>query len=589
MNRKGFTLVEILVSIALIGMIAVAFLPLMSFAYRYLFDAKRYTYDTFLIQQDVEQEMEIARNTVVNYVANSADVDRFNVFSKTIDVHVVNKEIKSDSSSTHGEIFAYVPENKIVYNVPELGNVSITAYRNNTLISNPSFLFPVDSSVTFKGTEPSIIEYADEHLMNVYRWYMSPQMTYGDTIAPSNFRDWIIVKEWNEARTPISYANSENLTFIPNIENKYAELSLSELEFLDPEAPADMIAERFAGRYFAYSVTPYSLIGRLGEEKFSNPISTNRIDSVLSPFIDNAVTVPVEWVSVTVYDIADDYSTVDVRMINGVTKTVNVVWEKTEIPINSLEQENIVISGKIMGYFEGVTLTVDVVDNVNNTPSITTIEGSDIVNAPNSGSVTYTYAAYIYDSYNNLLSDEEVEWSLEGEGAGLDINSVTGVLTINSSASNGSFTIVATSKTNPSIKGELAVSVSSLGQVNDGNSSVSIMDFSSPRRCQFTATVRDVAGRNIIGLGMNDFRVSRISSKNAQYETLTLINNRSDYEVTGFTYNGNGTYTWVIRNTSTGGKITRDDVQVQARNPQASTNYITIQTNLDGVRLRDKN
>ena len=53
-SQKGFTLIEVVVSIALLGIIAVGFLSVMANQFNMLIHARKITENTFLAQQGIE-------------------------------------------------------------------------------------------------------------------------------------------------------------------------------------------------------------------------------------------------------------------------------------------------------------------------------------------------------------------------------------------------------------------------------------------------------------------------------------------------------------------------------------------------------
>lgn len=585
MSKKGFTLVEILVAIALIGIIAVAFLPLLTFSYTHLLDAKRYTTDLNAIQQEVEKKMEIARNNTP--VAGNPDVATVSVFGKTVTAHVIQQEIQSGTSSAHGKINALVPKDNVVYNEPALSNVTINAYVGGSLVSNPQFLFPVNTGISFSGSTPTVVSYPDDYLMSVYRWYMSPVMDIGDTSPPTDIREWIILKEWNEARTPLSYAASNNLTFIPNIEANYNQLSLSEFAFL-PGDTAETIANRFSGRYFVYSVTPYSTIGRVGVEVFSNPISTNRISSIRDT-VNNEIRVQVEWVRSGTY-LVSNLSSLQANMIDGTIQTVNVDWASNSIPITSPTQPDVTVNGTILGYPPGVKLILDVVDEIDNNPGTTSIVGPTKALIPRSGSTTIPYTAEVYNLAGVPLPGEPVTWSITSgnpTSGAVSLNSTTGVLTIPSTATARTITIRATTS-NPLIFATLNVVITKPGQVNAANSSVSFSNIrvGSYYRARFEVTVLDSDNNPISGLTMTDFQMSRITSASASAATLQSIHNNGSYDVIDFSDLGNGSYIWTVYRTSGSSSETRTNVTVTARNYPDYSAYVTIASGLSNVQLR---
>ncbi len=581
MNRKGFTLVEIVISIALLGIIAVSIMPVLTYAYANLFKSKKYTDDTFLAQQEFELNLEAARNA--DAVAGEPDVDTVSVFGKSVNAHSVQLDIEPPDGSAHGKMVALVPKHEFVYNVPEVKSVSLAAYRNGTVINAPSFLYPVDTTLSFRGSDGGLeAAHADEFLLNVYRWYMSPILTVDNHSVTPNVKDWIIIKEWNEARSPLSYAASDNLDFIPNIEANFNELKLSEFTFLNPADPQAEIADRFAGRYFVYSVTPYSRVGRVGEEKFSAPISTNRIDSV-----DGPIRKTHEWVAPTTYSLSGQKA--QALMIDGTSLEVNVAWDQTSIAVTGPGQGEVTVTGSVAGFSEPVEFILEIVDNIDNSPGNADITGPTSVVGPTSGSSTYNYSAVIRTASGVVLPDAVVAWSLASPKTGVSIATTgdsTARLTVTSAATSGTVTIRAAAAINPAIYNELSVTVVKPGQVAAVNSSASAQNLSSPYRARFTAIVKDVNGYFIPSLGFNDFTLRNIYDSSDR--TLTQINNRSGYSVTEFTENpAANSYSWVIQYNKSiwESSFIRDNVRVRARNPAISTSYVIIEEDIDGVRI----
>lgn len=95
--KRGFTLIEVIVSIALLGILAVAFLPSIASHFRWLVDTKtNITQKAFEIQDD----MEIAIQAVVNAMDAAGAIDSGNYDSLGITGEVEKKLFESDSHFT---------------------------------------------------------------------------------------------------------------------------------------------------------------------------------------------------------------------------------------------------------------------------------------------------------------------------------------------------------------------------------------------------------------------------------------------------------------------------------------------------------
>lgn len=80
-------------------------------------------------------------------------------------------------------------------------------------------------------------------------------------------------------------------------------------------------------------------------------------------------------------------------------------------------------------------------------PTLIEIAGPNSVVIPSDGSISMQYTAIVKDQYGSPMTDESVTWSLEGASTGVSINSSTGVVTVESTALAGTFTVRATDGT----------------------------------------------------------------------------------------------------------------------------------------------
>jgi len=388
-------------------------------------------------------------------------------------------------------------------------------------------------------------------------------------IPPVNSKDWILIKEWNEAITPLSYADSEDFTYIPNIEANYDSLNFNrDFGFTDDE-----IGLRFAGRFFRYSVTPYSLVGRVGEEVFSNEIIiANKIMSI------NPITVYIEYSGDDEYDIEDDYDSVPVLMLDHTTINVDVDWNDSTIDYvdPGEDDDEYTVEGTVVGYQDADDVDVEfklVVSNDLPDPVISDIQisGNTRIQVPTSSSTITNYSATVYDQNGNPLIGETVTWGIQDAGSGITINSSTGALTVTSSAAGADeFTITASAGSETdSLTVRTAKAYASLS-----TSSTS----TDTRNTYYEITVKDDQGIGISGLTMNDIFVNRVYTGSSTYQSLTSLHNSSSrVSVRNFIYEGDGIYTWTVY--SRRFDSTRNDGGVQVR-------YNSTPIQIGGTSLR---
>src|SRR5690554_7205697 len=97
-SRKGLTLIEVLLSLFLIGIIAATFIPAIFSNFSMVFKAKDITENIFAAKQNMERAMELARRE-----ENKSDPrftsKSFTLFGKTIDGTLRSEEHTSELQS----------------------------------------------------------------------------------------------------------------------------------------------------------------------------------------------------------------------------------------------------------------------------------------------------------------------------------------------------------------------------------------------------------------------------------------------------------------------------------------------------------
>lgn len=272
MKKNGFTLVEVILAIALIGLISVTFIPAITFGFRYLVDSEKFVVDSYAKQQEVEKKLDEKRDEV----ADGADAIVINVYGVNVKGHVVTVDIEG-----HGEINTFQPQRTVTYDVLEIipkghsGDpdvlldvvgvsprpTEVDMFTSGALNSSVKFLVNENN---FTVNIPSI------HLVNVYKWFLSSEQDKTSSYVLDNYT---VIKEWNAARDIVTYAQSKALKVITNIQNDpdYNQLKFDEIKTGLSLTDEEMI-NRFGNRYIYYSVTPYAISGRIGKEDLSNAI-----------------------------------------------------------------------------------------------------------------------------------------------------------------------------------------------------------------------------------------------------------------------------------------------------------------------------
>ena len=172
-NNKGFTLIEIIVSIALVGIIIVGILPVMAQGLIFLNKTKEITQDVFSAQQSMELAIESAKDhtsgltpkTVTLFPGHNIDVTYYEV----VTVHENKKYVTMVSEARPAE-----------YEALNITGVKAVANNNVTLKVVPS------SSGNQIDGEHDVVTHPDFY-RNIYQWYVSKpgyNMPYPTTLIP---------------------------------------------------------------------------------------------------------------------------------------------------------------------------------------------------------------------------------------------------------------------------------------------------------------------------------------------------------------------------------------------------------------------
>ena len=298
MNNKGYSLVEILLSVALIGLIAISFLPLISFSYSYLIKSEQFTRDMYNDQELVEKKIDALR--FQEPVGPNSET--ITIFGVDIPVH----EIKEHTSNS-GEIQVFLPKQTSVPPIPVIEAPPEIWVRNASDMSitpRPSWIELLNDPRSFFVNEVNITtDTRNDYLMSVYRWYITDEVSESHTPSAKT-QDFLIVHEWNEARMIVPYKTALENNFVPNFKEyvdpetgrtiTYNRLNFSALA-RHGELNTESLINRYGNRYVIYGVTPYSLAGRMGQERLSNAIYIRAprivIDSAMVDQENNAVIV----------------------------------------------------------------------------------------------------------------------------------------------------------------------------------------------------------------------------------------------------------------------------------------------------------
>jgi hypothetical protein len=341
MKNKGLTLIEVIFSMTLIGLIAIIFLPMITFGFKNTVEAGKFTDILFEYQEDMENEIDNLRDIAPNDM-DPDDIISLQVFGQNITGHDIS--IDDDSS---GEINMFLPMRTLNEIIPEIESPPVIDVRVNNVKVTPT---PDDIDLYNDNTSLFVHEIDitsetdDNYLMSVYRWYMSSEMDKSQ-LPSDNSNEYFIIKEWNEAKKQLSFEDSSNLKFIPNIKNLYNTIIFEEVKEKLNLSNEDFI-NTFGNRYIRYGVTPYSLRGRIGKEELSNImyVTAPRINLLNAMFVDeNKVILSFED------DISDVVDTTNIRLSESIGVPSSAYRDDLNHKLLIMEFDNIDTSEEIDG------------------------------------------------------------------------------------------------------------------------------------------------------------------------------------------------------------------------------------------------
>lgn len=217
-KRKGLTLMEVIISIALISIVLVGFISGFSTNFINLFKSKKITVDTFRLQ-------EILEDKIVQFKETDLGIDKIIVYGKDIKY----KKIETDAPDVKRKLVMYMSKPSIgVLPTPEIKDFTLKAYDKGNKEVFPWYeegirleASYITDSITFQKN---------------YAWYESEVVNGFPITNPSFSSDYKVVKFKNGVyKGAMTYPDKK-------LEHK----------------------EMKNNRYYHYSIIPYSEAGRLG-------------------------------------------------------------------------------------------------------------------------------------------------------------------------------------------------------------------------------------------------------------------------------------------------------------------------------------
>lgn len=252
MKKNGFTLVEIIVALGVLGILSLGTATVLGNNFTFLRESRNITEDTFLSQQDIELEMS-ALKTQLKSPSHGLTLGSVTIDGVSVQYYEVSKTYNGDTYQ-----FRVTPQQYPEYVLLKTFNVDATLKSNNI---NTFALYPIASSSIVGSNTPDASTYSTHWMMDVYQWYVSrPGFNTPVPKGPANdatfkFYDYLVT---NSMEFDIG-------TRYPVFPDDYVLIGTATTSTL-PDVT------NYAGRHLVFKVTPAAKSGRLGIPEYSDPV-----------------------------------------------------------------------------------------------------------------------------------------------------------------------------------------------------------------------------------------------------------------------------------------------------------------------------
>jgi uncharacterized protein YjdB len=262
-NKKGLTMIEIVVAVGLLGIIAVLFLTAFSGQFAMFAKTSQITDKLFQSQEAIEKDIEDIK---AKLAANPSSITNENVsytlFSGAYRRSVSGYVSDTDLFSEDTRLVAVVSDARLPsFPTPEVISLDLEIVRNGT---DPISGLDNFENVSFSGLTLRANSTIDEngvYYTSRHEWYVS-NPGFNIPVIPKDNPDYatLVNEDFDRGR------------LYPVYPNDYSPVPVYAYSGMSSESILAALTETYAGRHIVYKVTPYAVSGRMGDPAVSDPV-----------------------------------------------------------------------------------------------------------------------------------------------------------------------------------------------------------------------------------------------------------------------------------------------------------------------------
>ncbi|NLC42716.1 MAG: type II secretion system protein, partial [Clostridiales bacterium] len=258
-NNKGLTLVEIIVAMALLGIIAATFLSALSSHYVFISNTKEITEDAFTAQKDIEEQIKNIKANISegNSVPGGIQVE---LFGRDVKGYPIEADINESKM-----IKTVVADSRMpTFTAPVASNVKLELYIDNTKLTK-KHEYAIKPGLNIRSSAD--VDKKGVFLLNKHEWYVSKPGFHIPIVSTVNIDE------------DLDYGR-----LYPLFPNDYEAIPILTESNMMNSSKLQQIRDDYKGRHIIYAITPYAESGKKGKTILSEPVYLSGL-----PDLDNLI------------------------------------------------------------------------------------------------------------------------------------------------------------------------------------------------------------------------------------------------------------------------------------------------------------